>query len=70
MGSGASFKMDFGGFDRMLDRAVSHFTGKTRDLMEECGEIMPKREFIGISDDTADELKDALGSFMHAGFKP
>jgi phage virion morphogenesis protein len=138
--------MDFGGFDRMLDRAVDHFTGATKDLMEECGEIiatgvdeafetgtapdgtpwkkskraeneggqtlvrtagsglrgsigyepavdavvvgtdvpyavfhqqperdgeiMPKREFIGISDETAEELKDALDDFMGAGFKP
>ncbi len=141
-GSGASFKMDFGGFDRMLDRAASHITGGARDLMEECGEIiaggidesfekgtapdgtswkkskraeteagqtlidtsalrnsigyeatvdavavgtnvpyavyhqqperdgtiMPKREFIGISEDTADELKGALDDFVKGGF--
>ena len=143
-GSGASFKMDFAGFDRMIEHAASHFTASTQGLMEECGEaiatgideafekgvapdgtvwkkskraateggqtlvdtaalrdsigyeamadavavgtnvpyavyhqqperdgeIMPKREFIGISDDTADELKGILDDFMSAGFKP
>jgi phage virion morphogenesis protein len=141
-GSGASFKMDFGGFDRMLDRAAAHFTGATRGLMEECGEaiatgideafeketapdgttwkkseraaseggktlddtselrnsigyeatvdavavgtnvpyavyhqqperdgeIMPKREFIGVSEETGKELKGILGDFAKAGF--
>ncbi len=149
-GSGSSFKMDFGGFDKVLGHAVSHFQGKRKELMEECGEvivsgiddafeaetapdgtkwkksgrakkeagctlddtselrnsigyeatadevafgivdtsagtnvdyavyhqqperdgkIMPKREFIGISDDTAEELNDVLDDFMQEGFR-
>ena len=143
-GSGASFKIDFGGMDRMLERAARHFSGASQNLMEECGEIiatgideafehgkapdgtpwpkskraesdhgqtlidtavlrnsigyeaapdavavgtnvphavyhqqpekpgtkMPKREFIGISDTTADELKGTLDDFMQEGLKP
>jgi phage gpG-like protein len=142
-GKGASFEMDFGGFDKMLDSAMGHFSMAGSDLMEECGEIivggsddsfeqetapdgtvwvkskraasengktlddtsrmrnsigyeatsdavvvgtdvdiavyhqqperdgeiMPKREFIGISDDTADELQGTLDDFMSGGFK-
>jgi phage gpG-like protein len=142
-GSGASFKMDFSGIDRLLGRAVEHFAGGAQDLMEECGEviaggideafekgtapdgtpwkkskraeseggqtlidtatlrnsigyeasvdavavgtnvpyavyhqqperdgeIMPKRQFIGISEETADELKSTLDDFMKACFE-
>jgi len=133
--------MDFSGIDRFLGRAVDHFAGKGKELMEECGEIiasgideafetsiapdktpwkqserakreagktlvddktlrgsigyeaapdavavgtnveyavyhqqperpgevMPKREFIGISEDTGEELQDALDDFMGKG---
>ena len=142
MGSGASFKMDISGFDRMVEHAIKHFSSKNQELMEECGEIiasgidksfeketspdgkpwekskrakggektltdtavlrnsigyeaipdavaigtnvpyavyhqqpeepgkiMPERKFIGISDATEEELKDAVTDFGKAGFE-